>query len=299
MNKFWCKQLLMSSSLDYILADEEAIDEHLQVGDLFKVNEGMGKTEYRLTGFPMQTEEYGEFTLTSRINKIGTHDGLIFYRADVKWPKSKLKFEFEDEHSDANISYYGDGKSVDVNLTINVDDATINTYAGVTKSLNLYQGDYVYFPVVEILPDATYYMTLAGEVVHPYDLPKIVPFYDQVFSLVIIKNNKQRYSKIVPVRGVKPLIVKTFTINPTPADATVTYTINSCSHDWVQTGGTVYCYGGEVVQYTIQKEGYEPISDEFVVPTTVYVRDYSINVPMTQDPGSGGIEPVGGDDNFD
>lgn len=314
MTKFWCKQLMMVKPFEYILASDEALAAHLQVGDQVKVNDGMGRTEYRLTGFPTNTTESGEFTITSRIDKMGVVDGKIFYRARVRWPKSKLRFSFEDEHSDANISYFGDGKSVDVNINVsNADDVTIETDAGLTESNSIYIGDYILFPKIEILPDCTYYMTLAGEVLNSEDLPKIVPYNDQVFSFVVIKNNKQRYSKIVPVREVKPILTKTFTINATPSDAIVTYTINSCSHDWTQIGGTMYCYNGETVNYEVQREGYDTVTGSFTIPMTQYVRDYSINIPMTQttedpgtgssgedpDEGGGGIEPVGGDENFD
>ena len=259
--KLWSKQLLQVQPLQYVLASDEALAAELSEGDTVLVNDGMGRTEYRLTGFPTGTTEQGDYTVSATIAKIQESDGIVFYRARVKWPKSTAYFVFNIDE-DADIEFYGDGSSTDVHIVASEDGATIDSDAGLTESNSVYRGDYAILPKIEPLPDCTYKMQASGEYITPADTPRVCPKGTAV-TMALAKDNKLRYYMVKAVEDARELLARSFTITPTPADAQITYTYSAESNTFTQQNGTVYGYNGEVVTYRIVRSGYKTIEDTF------------------------------------
>ena len=275
--KLWSKQLLQVQPLQYVLASDEALAAELSEGDTVLVNDGMGRTEYRLTGFPTGTTEQGDFTVSATIAKIQESDGIVFYRTKVKWPKSTAYFVFNIDE-DADIEFYGDGSSTDVHIVASEDEATIDSDAGLTESNSLYRGDYALLPKVEPLPDCTYRMEASGEAITAADTPRVYP-KSAVFSLVQIKENRQRFVRIAKIENVRELLARSFTITPTPADANITYTLMAEGNTYVQQNGTVYGYAGESVTYRMVRQGYKTLERTFDFTKAAV----DVDLPITMD----------------
>lgn len=260
--KLWSKQLLQIQPLQYIFPSEEALAVPLAEGDTVLVNDGMGRNQYDFIGFPSDTSEVGAFTVETTIAKIEERDGVTFYRAKVKWPRSRVSFVFPDAGTGASLSYYGNGDRVNIPVVTNVDEAEIETDAGLTESNSVYRGNYVLAPIVQHLPDCSYKLEIGGQLLQTSELPKVFNG-TEVASFIQKKDGRFRYINICPIKDLKGLLARSFTINILPNDATIAYTLTTNQGEFTQSGGTVYAYAGEELSYRITRQGYKTIEDTF------------------------------------
>lgn len=117
----WSRNLLLATQQagkqTRVYASEEALQAALDIGSAIKINDGMGEDPYRYTAYPFSTTKSGNFTYTSRINKIKTNNNETFYYASFNVPTNAV--EIQSDISDSIITTFGDQDNA--NVTINVD----------------------------------------------------------------------------------------------------------------------------------------------------------------------------------
>lgn len=264
MLKIHSKDMLLIKPTEKVLASAEALDVPLQVGDTLKINDGMGRTNFNYTGFPSDTVEQGDFTLTSTIKKIQEdEDGNTIYRASFKIPKNNAKIIIDKD--DANVLVYGNGARVNVSVSASEDDAEITTDAGLTKSNSIYEGDYTIVGKIEPLPDTQSKLEIGGQLVNFDDLPNVF-IKDNLFAYIVKKDGKLRnYISFPLIQNVNDMLARSLSFNITPVEAipTINYVITTDQNVFTQTNGTAYGYKGDTLTYEITADGFKTISGTY------------------------------------
>lgn len=264
MLKIHSKNMLYIKPTEKVLASDEALGVPLQVGDTLKINDGMGRTNFSFTGFPSDTVEQGDYTITSTIKKIQEdEEGNTIYRASFKIPKKPAKIVVNQDN--ATITTFGSGDRVEVSLSASEDGAEITTDAGLTKSNSIYEGAYTIVGKIEPLPNTLTKLEIGGQLVNSSDLPSVFN-KGAILAYIVKQDGKLRnYKSIVLDANVGDMLARSLSFNITPVEAepTISYVITTDQNTFEQTNGTCYGYLGDSVSYEITADGFKKVSGTY------------------------------------
>lgn len=253
-----------SGGIGLIIASDEALSIPLQKGDTIKINDGMGRTHFPYTGFPINTTEQGNFTITSTITDVQKDkDGNTVYSSNFTIPTNEVSIISNENN--VEISSYGGGDRVDVLVNASEDGSEIKTDAGLTESNSVYEGDYTIVGKIEPLPDCFCKLEIGGQRIDFDTLPSVFN-RNSVLSFIVKKDGKLRnYKNIVLNQDLTDMLVRSFSINVITPEAvpTINYVITTDQNVLTQTNGVVYGYSGDTLTYEITADGYKAVSGSY------------------------------------